>query len=228
MRLRSPAVSSSARKDWRQVKRRVGENDVMVPSDVENPLLLCASTNSHTFQALTLMAYRTIRFAMKILSALEFPIVITPLPVIEAVRRAMLDRILAKHPGLFERLGDYKTTCFCFSPTDIPLRFLITPAFRSVSVRRRHTHYTAGATVEASLADLLGMLTGNADGDALFFSRSVAITGSMEAVLALRNALDDTEIDLVDDIVGKGSPLRPFAKALLTYLMPKEESRAWN
>jgi len=165
---------------------------------------------------------------MKILSALEFPILITPLPVIEVAVRAMLDRILVKHPGLFERMGDYKTTCFCFSPTDIPLRFLITPALRSVSVRRRYTHYTADATVEASLADLLGMLTGNADGDALFFSRSVAITGSMEAVLALRNALDDTDIDLVDDIVGKESPFRPFAKALLTHLMPAKETRAWN
>lgn len=166
---------------------------------------------------------------MKIPSSFHrLPIMITPLPVIEFAVRAMLDRILAKHPGLFERLGEHGKACFCFAPTDMPLRFLVRPALGSVAVRRRQMQYIADATVEASLADLLALLGGNSDGDTLFFSRSLSIKGDMEAVLALRNALDDSEIDLVDDIMGKNSPLRPIAKVVLKHLMPETASHAWN
>jgi predicted lipid carrier protein YhbT len=200
----------------------------MNSSDVENPFLLCASTNSRTFDAPTLNPHRTVRFAMKILSALEFPIIVTPLPMIQIAVRAMLARILATHPNLFERLGEHGGARFCFSPTDVPLRFLVEPAARLVTVLRRHSPYNADATIEASLGDLLGLLSGKSDGDALFFSRAIAITGDMEAVLALRNALDDAEIDLVNDVVGKESPLRPFAQALLMHLMPSKGKHAWN
>lgn len=180
------------------------------------------------FDRPTLDAQRRTESPMKILAALELPIMITPIPLIEAAVRTMLDRVLVRHPALFDRLGDHGNACFCFSPTDLPLRFFIKPAARSVTVRRKHAAHPCDAMVEASLADLLGLLQGSSDADALFFSRSVTVTGDMEAALALRNALDDVGIDLVDDVVGKESPLRPFARALMTHLMPGTESRAWN
>ncbi|HEC14815.1 MAG TPA: lipid carrier protein, partial [Rhodospirillales bacterium] len=46
------------------------------------------------------------------------------------------------------------------------------------------------------------------DGDALFFSRDLAIEGDTGAVVALRNAVDGAEIDLIEDLV---SNLGPFA-----------------
>jgi len=200
----------------------------MDSSDVENPFLLCASTNSRTFDAPTLKAHLTFRSAMKILSMLEFPIIVTPLSVIQIAVRAMLVRILATHPNLFERLGEHGKAKFCFSPTDVPLRFLVQPSAKSVTVVRRHSQHVADATVEGSLGDLLGLLTGDFDGDTLFFSRAITIMGDMEAVLALRNALDDADINLVDEVIGKHSPLRPFAQALLTHLMPSKGEPGWN
>ena len=165
---------------------------------------------------------------MKILSMLEFPIIFTPLSVIQIAVRAMLVRILATHPNLFERLGEHGKAKFCFSPTDVPLRFLVQPSAKSVTVVRRHSQHVADATVEGSLGDLLGLLTGDFDGDTLFFSRAITIMGDMEAVLALRNALDDADINLVDEVIGKHSPLRPFAQALLTHLMPSKGEPGWN
>lgn len=44
------------------------------------------------------------------------------------------------------------------------------------------------------------MVHGALDGDALFFSRDILIEGDTEAVLALRNAVDDAEIDLAGEI----------------------------
>ena len=53
---------------------------------------------------------------------------------------------------------------------------------------------------------LLALLEGRIDGDAMFFARSLSITGDMEAMLALRNALDDSGFDLPRDL-GKAAGL---------------------
>ena len=44
---------------------------------------------------------------------------------------------------------------------------------------------------------MLALAEGRVDGDALFFARRLVVDGDMEAVLALRNALDDNGIDIV-------------------------------
>ena len=50
------------------------------------------------------------------------------------------------------------------------------------------------------------MLHGSEDGDALFFSGELAISGDTSAVLALRNALDDAELDLTAELAGLVHP----------------------
>jgi len=49
--------------------------------------------------------------------------------------------------------------------------------------------------------DLLDMIDGSLDGDALFFSRALQVSGDTEAVVALRNALDDFEGSALDSVV---------------------------
>ncbi len=52
------------------------------------------------------------------------------------------------------------------------------------------------------------MLHGTEDGDALFFSGRLEISGDTAAVLALRNALDDAELDLTEELAAiSGEPL---------------------
>ena len=50
------------------------------------------------------------------------------------------------------------------------------------------------ARIAAPLIVLLGMIDGTYDGDALFFSRDLVIEGDTEAVLALRNAIENAEL----------------------------------
>ena len=45
----------------------------------------------------------------------------------------------------------------------------------------------------------MGLIDGSYDGDALFFSRDLVVEGDIEAVIALRNAIDDAGVDLVAD-----------------------------
>lgn len=50
------------------------------------------------------------------------------------------------------------------------------------------------------------MLHGREDGDALFFSGALEISGDTSAVLALRNALDDAELDLTEELASWSPP----------------------
>jgi predicted lipid carrier protein YhbT len=63
------------------------------------------------------------------------------------------------------------------------------------------------ARIAGPLAALLGLVHGAFDGDALFFSRDLIIEGDTEAVLALRNAIDNEEIDMASEMTALFGPL---------------------
>jgi predicted lipid carrier protein YhbT len=64
------------------------------------------------------------------------------------------------------------------------------------------------------------MIHGSCDGDALFFSRDLSIEGDTEAVLALRNALDDAEIDLPAEIAAAFGLIDTLADRLARRVIP--------
>ena len=71
------------------------------------------------------------------------------------------------------------------------------------------------ARIAGDLAALLGMVHGAFDGDALFFSRDLTVSGDTEAVVALRNALDDFDGSALDSVVASfGLLSAPAALAL--------------
>ena len=51
------------------------------------------------------------------------------------------------------------------------------------------------------------MIDGQTDSDALFFNRELTVTGNTEAIVALRNALDDMDVTLADDVAAAFGPL---------------------
>jgi len=51
------------------------------------------------------------------------------------------------------------------------------------------------------------MVDGTYDGDALFFSRDLSIEGDTEAVLALRNAIENADLDL-STVLGFPQPMQ--------------------
>lgn len=57
------------------------------------------------------------------------------------------------------------------------------------------------------------MIDGRYDGDALFFTRDLSVEGDTEAVVCLRNALDDVEGSIADDVAAFfGPPGERFLK----------------
>jgi predicted lipid carrier protein YhbT len=71
------------------------------------------------------------------------------------------------------------------------------------------------AAIAGTFFNLLDMIDGKLDGDALFFSRDLRISGDTEAVVALRNALDDFDGSALDSVIAAFGPLsKPAASAL--------------
>lgn len=160
---------------------------------------------------------------------------VAPLPLapLQPVLSLMLTRIGRLHPGLYERLGEHAGKRFGIVPTDLPFAFVLEtdprrPAARAVRRLPRGTD----ARIKGPLAGLIGMAEGSLDGDALFFSRALAIEGDIEAVLALRNALDDARLDLGTVLFGGFGPAgERVARLLRRQFLPETASsgeRAWN
>ena len=155
---------------------------------------------------------------------------LVPLVPIELVARRLLKLLLSAHGDMFERLGTYKSSRFSFAPTDLPLVFLIEPDLQRLKVVRKDDAFTADAGVEAPLVMLLALLEGRCDADALFFSRDLKVIGDMEAMLAMRNALDDCDIDLPRDLSRIGGPAAPIVHRLAEKIRSQslKETPSWN
>lgn len=165
---------------------------------------------------------------MLVPSVLAKPFDFVPLALIEHFARRIFGRVLKIHPELFERLGAYRTKRFCFSPSDLPLHFVVIPEGRMLEVSRGVEQPTADAAISGPLLLLLALLEGRCDGDALFFSRDLMVTGEMEAMLALRNALDDSVIDLPAELGGMAGPLAPLVTGAVRYIRSRTlQGKTW-
>jgi len=144
--------------------------------------------------------------------------VVRPLPLLplQIALSTFLRRILRRHPQLLDRLGAHRGKRFGIKPTDLPFAFVIqaTPSRPQLEVMR---DLPAGldACISASIASLLALAEGRLDGDALMFSRQLVLEGDVEAVLALRNAIDDASLDVVAEVGALFGPLgRPVQRVL--------------
>ena len=129
-------------------------------------------------------------------------------------------RIAKRHPGLFNRLGEYDHCKFILDPTDLPIKLCLEPNGGNPRVTLSRGNPEGDARIAGPLAALLGLVHGVFDGDALFFSRDLLIEGDTAAALALRNAIDDAELDLAEEIKQMSGPL---AKPLQRLLERAEE-----
>lgn len=139
-----------------------------------------------------------------------------PLPLLplQLVLAGFLQRIWRRNPTIFERLGEHSRARFGIKPTDLPFAFVVEAAPPRLSVVRDLPRYL-DARISASLANLLALLEGKVDGDALMFSRELVIDGDIEAVLALRNAIDDAQLDLVAELSSLFGPMGEPARHVL-------------
>ena len=168
---------------------------------------------------------------MKIPSAVAVPTRLVPPFLIAPFVSHIFFQVMRAHPGLFERLGEYAAKRFRFHPSDIPFAFVIEPDKPRITIVREDETMEADAGIEGPLVMLLALLEGKLDGDALFFSRDITVTGDMEAMLALRNALDDCNIDLPSDLGKSAGPFAPMVRGIANYVRNKAmgtEAQRWN
>jgi O2-independent ubiquinone biosynthesis accessory factor UbiT len=131
-----------------------------------------------------------------------------PLLPLEAIVSVVLLRICRKHPTIFDRLGEHAQKRFGIKPTDLPFAFLLEPSPRHPRLSvLRDLPDDLDARISSPLTGLFGLVEGSLDGDALLFSRDLTVEGDIEAVLALRNAIDDAQLDPLADIAGLFGPL---------------------
>ena len=113
------------------------------------------------------------------------------------------DRIRANG---FSSIRSICRSCWCWCPT---------PRQPHLRAYRRYEKPAHDAGIAGTFFNLLDMIDGSLDGDALFFSRDLRVSGDTEAVVALRNALDDFEGSALDSVVSSfGALSAPAALAL--------------
>lgn len=140
-----------------------------------------------------------------------------PLLPLQPVLYRIVRRVARLHPELFERLGPHQRTDFVIDLTDLPLALHLRPyppalVMRAVRKDRLPKHQ---ARIAGDTLTLLRLLDAEVDGDAIFFSRDLVISGDTEAVVTLRNALDDVEGSIAEDVASIfGAPGRKALQKL--------------
>lgn len=150
-----------------------------------------------------------------------------PLAALQPVFAHIASYVARTRPELFARLGAHTGKRFLIDPTDLPFVLVLRPdaARPHLKAYRRSERPRNDAAIAGTFANLLDMIDGTADGDALFFSRDLRVTGDTEAVVALRNALDDFDGSALDSVIAAFGPLsKPAALALSALRGPHTET----
>lgn len=119
-----------------------------------------------------------------------------------------LRSLARRKPELFERLGEHRRRHYVIAPTDLGLFFSVIPDGRSAEVAVSTRPVDGDVLVRGPILALVGILDGSLDGDALFFGRRIAVSGRTDALLALRNAMEDAELKPSDLLGMRGAAAR--------------------
>lgn len=147
-----------------------------------------------------------------------------PLPLLQPLLARIMRHAAADRPELFRRLGIHQHKTYLIDPVNLPFIFLLVPDATRPRLRvyRREDIIPAhDARIAATFITLLHMIDGRLDGDALFFTRDLIVEGDTEAVVVLRNALDDLDGSIVDDLAAPfGAPGRAILSLLRNIRRP--------
>jgi O2-independent ubiquinone biosynthesis accessory factor UbiT len=132
-----------------------------------------------------------------------------PLALLQPIFNRIATHVATSRPELFNRLGAHAGKRFLIDPIDFPFVLVLTPLPEQplLTAHRRYERPAHDAGIAGTFFNLLDMIDGSLDGDALFFSRDLKVSGDTEAVVALRNALDDFEGSALESVVASFGPL---------------------
>lgn len=125
-----------------------------------------------------------------------------PIPFVNFILGRLVRSIGEDRPEVFNRIEGHHHKWFLIDPIDLPIALCLCPdpAHPKLKAYRRHSIPKANSRIAGNFLTLLGMIDGRYDGDALFFKRDLIIEGDTEAVVCLRNALDDMDGSIADDV----------------------------
>lgn len=132
-----------------------------------------------------------------------------PGPLVQPALDLIVAVLKRRHPHAFERLTELEEGDILIDPVDMPRAFRVGVGPAGVRLEVCDRDAMADAVVRGEMRYLLDLMEGRTDGDALFFTRDLVIEGDTELVVALRNAVDGEDIDLVNDLA---SVLGPMAR----------------
>ncbi|HKS86343.1 MAG TPA: SCP2 sterol-binding domain-containing protein [Pseudolabrys sp.] len=143
-----------------------------------------------------------------------------PLAIVQPILGRIAAHVAKDRPELYARLGAHARKKFLIDPVDFPFVLILAPEVDRPNLRayRRTENPRHDAAISGTFFNLLGLIDGSQDGDALFFSRNLKVTGDTEAVVALRNALDDFEGSALDSVLGSFGPLAKPAALIVSGL----------
>lgn len=143
-----------------------------------------------------------------------------PLSPLQFVLNQMVKGIARRRPELFERLGPHIDSTYLIDVRELPfvLRLKPNPRTPGLTAHRRNEPIASDAAISGTFVDLLNVLDGRGDSDALFFSGKIKISGNTEAAVCLRYAIDDLDGSVVEDLLNMGGPLLGPAHIVLKRL----------
>ncbi|MBI2234127.1 MAG: SCP2 sterol-binding domain-containing protein, partial [Micavibrio aeruginosavorus] len=118
-----------------------------------------------------------------------------PLPLIQPLLQKIVRSAAQNRPEIFNRLGPHRRKTYLIDPVNMPFVLVLRPdaAAPSLRARRRRDNIPHDARIAGTFLTLLKMIDGRLDGDALFFTRELTVEGDTEAIVVLRNAMDDLD-----------------------------------
>ncbi|EPX77157.1 ubiquinone anaerobic biosynthesis accessory factor UbiT [Litoreibacter arenae] len=128
---------------------------------------------------------------------------------VQPILSRVVKRIAARHSSLFARLGPHQTTDYLIDPVELPFALHLRPDPQALLFRAvpRESLPLSGAAIRGPFLLLLELIDSEEDGDAAFFSRDLEISGDTEAVVRLRNALDDVDGSIAEETADLFGPV---------------------
>jgi len=128
---------------------------------------------------------------------------------------------------IFDRIGPHTGKRFLIDPVNMPFVLLLhpDPARPRLRAARRYDAPAWDSRIAGSFLTLLSVVDGRLDADALFFTRELIVEGDTEAAVCLRNALDDLEGGIADDVAEIFGPPGRATLSLLRHMSEHHQSQ---
>jgi predicted lipid carrier protein YhbT len=146
-----------------------------------------------------------------------------PIALYQPLLNKIITHVIQNNQGVFQRLGNCANKTLVIKPTNMPFALVLQPNPYAPSLRaiRNFDSVTYDAIISGSLLSLMRMVDGQLDGDSLFFTRDLTIHGDTEAIVSLRNALDNMDHSLAEDISSMFGSIGRIALYSLRHLPTK-------